>query len=250
VRRLVAEGVRSYEPQSFAPRRYDGRPQPPPGGVAASAEEFSPAFFPMNSQTLVIAAEKGRTLRLRSAAEHDLGVTVTDADGEVTFQRRLAGDPRWLDEWQELVIPFEADDVYRLVIRSPKKRFRFSFGTELPVSLDGWTNSPGRPTPRLFFFVPRDIDRVAIYASYTASGPPRFFDPTNAEIEPAVIDGGKLMLFDVPPEHRGAIWSLDKAKCPNEPLRMLNVPGLVAFERQSLLVPSDALNPSGQRAGE
>ena len=43
------------------------------------------------------------------------------------------------------------------------------------------------------------------------------------------------------------IWSLDKAKCPNEPLQMLNVPGLFAFDPAALLVPADALNAATNR---
>lgn len=80
-----------------------------------------------------------------------------------------------------------------------------SYAPTLPVTLEGWVNSQGRPTPRLYFYVPKDVDRVAIYTSYTAAGPPRFFDPTGAEVQPAFLDEGKLTLLEVPAEHRGAL---------------------------------------------
>lgn len=246
VRGLITAGIERYEPQQFTPQRYDGRPQRLPGNVAKPAEEYSPIFIPASSQTLVVAAGKDERLRLRVAAERELRVTVFDEAGDTTFIERFEGDPQWTERWHDVSIPFAATGVYRVAIWSPKRTFRFSFGNELPVSLDGWVNSQGRPTPRLFFFVPRNVDRVAAYTSYTPAGPPRFFDPTGTEVKPMFVDGGKLMLFDVPPEHRGTVWSLDRAKCPNEPLQMLNVPGLFAFDRASLLVPSDALNAASK----
>ena len=121
------------------------------------------------------------------------------------------------------------------------------FGLQVPLgvphSLPSWVNSQGRPTPRLYFYVPREVARVAIYARYTAAGPPRFYDPQGSEVVPAFVDGQRLMLIDVPEPQRGLVWSLDKAKCPNEPLQMLNVPESFAFSANTLLAPADALAP-------
>lgn len=145
------------------------------------------------------------------AGEKELRVTAYDAAGNSVFQKLVAGTGDWLKPWPELgeaaeiKIPLGRPGVYRVAIWSPKRQFRMSYAPTLPVTLEGWVNSQGRPTPRLYFYVPKDVDRVAIYTSYTAAGPPRFFDPTGAEVQPAFLDEGKLTLLEVPAEHRGAL---------------------------------------------
>jgi hypothetical protein len=238
----IFAGIKSFEPQAFTARRYSEAYVPLAKQTSRPEQEFSPVFIPSSSQTLVVsAASRNDRLTLRVAAEREMRVTVFDDENDAVFNQRIEGHANWQTEWSELGVAFPLPGVYRVQIWSPKRTFRFSFSNNLPVSLDGWVNSQGRPTPRLYFFVPRTIERAAIYTSYLAAGPPRFLDPTGAEVKPTMIDGGKLTLLDIPPSQRGAIWSLDKAKCPNEPLRMLNVPGLFAFDPLSLLVPRDAL---------
>jgi hypothetical protein len=82
---------------------------------------------------------------------------------------------------------------------------------------------------------------VAIYASYTAAGPPRFFTPAGAEVKPKLLDSGKLLVIDVPADQSGRVWSLSHAKAPNEPLRFLNAPQAFAFFPETLLVPQDSI---------
>jgi hypothetical protein len=50
-----------------------------------------------------------------------------------------------------------------------------------------------------------------------------------------------MILLDIPESHRGAVWSLDRAKCPTGPLHLLNTPSLFAFFPDSLIVPRDAV---------
>jgi len=67
-----------------------------------------------------------------------------------------------------------------------------------------------------------------------------FPESAGKEVKPQLIDGGKLMLLDVPTRQRGAIWSLDRAKAPNEPIRLLNAPQSFAFSAETLLVAEEA----------
>jgi len=60
-------------------------------------------------------------------------------------------------------------------------------------------------------------------------------------VKPQLIDGGKLILVDLPEKYRGTIWSFDRAKAPNEPIRFMNVPQWYAFTPEAVLVPEDAL---------
>jgi hypothetical protein len=110
----------------------------------------------------------------------------------------------------------------------------------MPLVMEGWSNSQGTPTPRLYFWVPREVTRVAIHTDYIPAGPPRFFDPAGKEVKPELSDGGHMIVLDIPESHRGAVWSLDRAKCPTGPLHMLNVPGTFAFYPDALLIPRDA----------
>jgi hypothetical protein len=133
--------------------------------------------------------------------------------------------------------------LFPVEIVSQKRPLRISVPDDVLLSLDGWSNSQGRPTPRLYFFVPRGVSRVALHSDYTAAGPPRFFDPDGTEVKPLSGDGGKMLLIDVPERHQGAVWSLDRAKCPLGSPDMLNVPARFALHRGALLVPADALKP-------
>lgn len=126
-------------------------------------------------------------------------------------------------------------------IVSQKRPIRFAAPADAQLTMQGWTNSQGAPTPKLYFYVPADTTRLAIYTNYIPAGPPRFFDPTGAEVKPQLIDKGHLLLIPIPAEQRGQVWSLDRAKCPIGPLEMLNAPAAFAFSPQSLLVPQDAL---------
>jgi hypothetical protein len=129
-------------------------------------------------------------------------------------------------------------------IVSQKRPFRFSPPSDAVLTMPGWNNSQGNPTPKLYFFVPPGTKRLAIYTPYIAAGPPRFFNPQGTEVKPDLVDQGHLMLVPIVAEHQGQIWSLDRAKCPNAPLEMLNAPAAFAFSPAGLIVAADALSPA------
>lgn len=54
------------------------------------------------------------------------------------------------------------------------------------------------------------------------------------------------MLIPIEKSHRGAVWSLDRAKCPIGELKMLNAPAAFAVTPRTLLVPQDALDAAHQ----
>jgi hypothetical protein len=85
-------------------------------------------------------------------------------------------------------------------------------------------------------------EQLAIYTNYTAAGPPRFFNPDGNQVEPDLVDKGHLMLVPIAESHRGAVWSLDRAKCPIGELKMLNTPAAFAVNPAALLIPEDALD--------
>ena len=141
---------------------------------------------------------------------------------------------------RHLVLPRAG--LYHVQIVSQKRTLRFMAPLDAALSLPGFSNSQGTPTPRLYFYVPAGVEQLAIYANYTAAGPPRFFDPAGTEVKPELIDDGGLLLVPIAESQHGTIWSLDRAKCPLGPLTMLDTPASFAFSPETLLVPEEALH--------
>lgn len=107
----------------------------------------------------------------------------------------------------------------------------------------GLRQQPGATDAPPLLHVPPRTERIGLYAQYTAAGPPRFFAPNGSEVKPTLLDGGQLIVLQVPEGQRGAVWSLDRAKAPIEPIRLLNAPRSFAFSAEALLVPADAFEP-------
>jgi hypothetical protein len=243
VRALVSAGVRDFSPCGFTTRRFSGKLVPLTS--VPQKEEFSAVLFPSSTQLIEVAAPAElKTLRLRVGCEKPVHVTMTDAHGGIIHDETVTTGEKWREQWSELSIALPGPGAYRVQLWSPKRIFRLSVPLGVPLSLPSFVNSQGTPTPRLYFYVPPGTERLALFASYIAAGPPRFFDPMGTEVKPQFIDGGKLMLLDVSAGQRGAVWSLDRAKAPNEPIRMLNAPQSYAFSAETLLVPEDATKPA------
>lgn len=181
-----------------------------------------------------------KNLHLRVASEQPVRVSVTDAGGDVIHDETVTTGKAWREQWSELAIALPKPGAYRVQLWSTKRTFRLSVPLGVALSLPAFVNSQGLPTPRLYFYVPPGTERLALYAPYVAAGPPRFFGPMGKEMKPQLLDGGKLMLLDVPAEQRGAVCSLDRAQAPNEPIRLLNAPQSYAFSPDTLLVPEEA----------
>ncbi|MBL8830193.1 MAG: DUF4838 domain-containing protein, partial [Planctomycetaceae bacterium] len=242
VRARLSAGLKQLAPQDFVVRRYSGKLRPVSPSLPQSASQFAPEFWPSSTQTIDLNIPPGRkSVTLKLAIEQPVRLTLLDANGSVVKNTTLTGTAEGLKHWQEVTINTAEPGAYQLLLWSPKRTFGLQMPLDVPHSLPGWTNSQGRPTPRLHFYVPQSIERVAIYARYIAAGPPKFFDPAGKEVTPMFVDEGRLMLIDIPESQRGQVWSLDKAKCPIEFLQMLNVPGSFAFSAEALLVPEDAI---------
>jgi len=239
VHTLVKTGVRDYVPHGFVSRRFSGKLVSL--GPVPAKEEFSPVLFPASTQVLEVLAPAGlRKLTLRVGCEMPVRLTVANGVGTVIHEETVTTGKAWREQWSELAIALPEPGVYRVQMWSPKRTFRLSVPLNVGLRMAGFVNSQGLPTPRLYFYVPAGTEQLALFAPYVAAGPPRFFDPEGKEVKPLLIDGGKLMLLDVPTRQRGAIWSLDRAKAPNEPIRLLNAPQSFAFSAETLLVAEEA----------
>lgn len=248
VREIVRRGASQFQPQRFEPRRFRGeliRLDASP--LAESHDEPTPVLWLNNSLTLHVLCESpGFAFRPRVAAEDAVRMLVTDADGRLIADHSITTGEAWQSSWSDVEIILPTTGLYRVEIISQKRMFRLMLPDAIDHSLPGWSNSQGTPTPRLYFYVPESTSRLSIYANYVAAGPPQFFAPDGTEVSPDLVDGGHLMLIPVPAEHRGKVWSLDRAKCPLGPLRMLNAPESFALAPNRLLVPEDALNSEAE----
>jgi hypothetical protein len=240
VRSAVEQGVKSFSPQQFEVRRFSGELVRVPGATAEKSIQL-PELNLINSLELQVLVEKPDfVFRPKIATEKTVQLAMTDPDGNaVSVPVETGAD--WRTEWSQPELVLKKPGLYRMQIVSQKRFFRFSPPADAIVTYPGWYNSQGSPTPKLYFYVPEGTARLAIYTAYIAAGPPRFFDPTDQEVKPELIDKGHLMLIDIPMEYQGKIWSLDRAKTPNEPLVMLNAPAAFALSADALLVPKDAL---------
>lgn len=240
VRRLVQAGVSDLKPLEFTPQRFTGklvRVVDTPLGKGT----LPPDLHLSNTLSFDVLAAKESTLQFRLATEKPVRIAVRDEQGKTVADQSVETGAKWGEEWSDVKLPLPGAGLYSVQIVSQKRPMRFSAPHDIPLALDGWYNSQGRPTPAMYFYVPKNVSRLAIHAEYTPAGPPRFFDPTGTEVKPELSDKGKMILMDVPESHRGAIWSLDRAKCPLGPLHMLNAPGRFSLSKDALLVPEDAL---------
>ncbi|MEQ8791922.1 MAG: DUF4838 domain-containing protein [Pirellulaceae bacterium] len=245
IRRLVSAGVKEIQPLDFTSRRFGGKlvRALPDAPLSRVPESETPRFWLNNTLNVdVLAQHDGDVFRPRIAVEKSVRLILTNAGGNTIRESQVETGEDWREQWSQLEFKLPKAGVYHLQINSQKRPFRFAPSGELPLSMPGWSNSQGAPTPRLYFYVPATTKKLAIYANYTAAGPPRFFDPQGVEVQPELADGGGLILLDVPQAMRGAVWSLDRAKCPLGPLTMLNAPASFAFSPETLLVPEEALN--------
>ncbi len=241
IRARVHDGAMQFQPQAFATRTFDGPLVPLAAVRPAIAEEEEPPVLWLNNtlEFNVLAQQANEKFTAKVATELPVGFLVTDPDGKSLTNTTLVTGPNWRTEWSALEVTLPKPGLYKMQIVSQKRMFRFAPSPSAMLSTPGWSNSQGTPTPRLYFYVPQQTETLAIYANYTAAGPPRFFNPQGEEITPTLVDQGHLQLLEIPPDQRGRIWSLDRAKCPLGPMQMLNAPQSFSLLPSALLVPQD-----------
>jgi hypothetical protein len=231
-------GVAELQPLGFETRRFTG--ELTPLAKPSANEGYSPPFLLSSGPTLNVQMSAAQKVTLKISAPQSVRVTVSDAAGNVVLNKSVETKD-WTKDVEDVVIPAAKDGLYKVQLWSPKRPLRLSVPMNVAISFDGWSNSQGAPSPRIYFYIPSNVSRLAIHAPYTAAGPPRFFDPEGKDLRSESHDNGTLLLIDVPEGQRGKVWSLDRAKCPTGPLRLLNAPAAFAMSPDALLVPKDAL---------
>lgn len=249
IRLHVQQGVRDLQPQEFTSRSFSGPLVALPHHLIRPAQDVtSPVLWLSNSLEFVVRTDRANVrFKAQVASEKGVRLLVSAPNGRQLVDLTLTTGPDWSESWSDVAVTLPEAGPYRFQIVSQKRTFRFRPPADIALTMSGWWNSQGRPTPRLYFFVPGDTKQLAIYTNYTAAGPPRFFNPDGSLIEATLIDNGHLMLVPIDKAHRGAVWSLDRAKCPIGELKMLNAPAAFAVSPQTLLIPSDSLRAAASR---
>jgi len=239
----IEQGVAELQPQNFTSRRYTGPLVRLPGTEQVDpAEEPAPTLWLNNSfEFYVLADRENYSFAPRIATENPVQFLVTGPDGQQVDAQSVVTGESWRTDWSPVNTVLPQPGMYRIQVVSQKRMFRFSPPTDAVVSFSGWSNSQGTPTPRLYFYVPKELSQLAIYTNYTAAGPPRFFDPEGVEAAPQLVDQGHLMIVPIAKSQRGKVWSMDRAKCPIGPLQMLNAPSAFALHPRHLLIPKSCL---------
>lgn len=244
IRTLVRRGANELRPRPFTSRKFLGRLVPLPQRLTPPATGNSnPVLWLSNSIEFAVWADQADVpFKAQVASEKTVRFLVTAPDGQNIADLAIENGADWRQSWSDVDFKLRQPGLYHIQIVSQKRMFKFRPPTDIALTISGWWNSQGTPTPRLYFFVPEGTEQIAIYTNYTAAGPPRFFNPDGNQVEPDLVDKGHLLLVPIEASHRGAVWSLDRAKCPIGELKMLNTPAAFAVNPEALLIPEDALD--------
>ena len=183
-------------------RRFTGAWTSPAAVAKRPTVDFSDVLIPNNTLDLHLQVAEARKLSLRIACEKVVRVRVTDAADRVVFEKlvetgaEVAGGMVRAD-----VAAAESGRLSRFSSGVPGERSACPFRPTCRSSWRASRTARGDRRRGCISTCPPSLSRLAIYTSYTAAGPPRFFNPAGSEVKPQLVDGGKLMLIDVPADY-------------------------------------------------
>ncbi|HRV03968.1 MAG TPA: DUF4838 domain-containing protein [Candidatus Ratteibacteria bacterium] len=247
---LITDGMKKYPLPDFEVKVFTGNlvplqpiiwkaPSGDPWGVVMSA----------SSVTLDLQIPEGLAVfPLRVSRSEDNKITVTDNAGRTIYIHNVTKSDAKdvMNDWDEMNIPL-APGHYHLNFAGKSGRlglFKFQTWKDIPLIVRIFQNQKWSPSPRLYFYVPSGLHKIAIYfpGSYRAGGfeiPIYLPNGERAKVEER--DNGKLVVVPVPEGTDGKVWSLEKLIQPYFNFEMLNVPQAFSLSPSVLMVPEDAL---------
>lgn len=248
---LLADGMARYPQPDFTVRSFMGNlvPVSPIAWQPPTGDPWGPSM-PVSSATVDLEMPTGlAVLPLRVSRLEDNKISVADSTGHIIYRHvvtEVATDTASKWTWDELSIPL-APGHYQMHFAGKAGRlglFHFQTYKGVPLVLRTFQTQKGSPSPRLYFYVPRGLRKIAIYFPYTnrcGGFETPFYLPDGRRAEVEERDGGKLLVAAVPPEMDGTVWSLDRLVQPYQNFEALNFPQAFSLSPEVLLVPSDAL---------
>ncbi len=248
---LIADGLKTYPRPDFDIRSYAGKlvPLKP---VAWKAPEGDPwgVVMAVASAEVTLQMPKGlAAFPLRVSRIQDNKVSIQDDAGRTVFSRAVTkadGDTIIKWTWDEMSVPC-APGRYRLRFEGKEGRagtFLFQTWKDIPMVLQTFQTQKPFPSPRLYFYVPRGVPKVAMYFPYSfraGAFETPMYGPDGNRVKVDERDGGKLVVAAVPAGMDGQVWSMERLVQPNEDFQTLTVPQAFSLEPQALMVPEDAL---------
>ncbi len=186
---------------------------------------------------------------LRVSRTEDNKVTVTADSGRTVYRHAVTkGTTDTLNKWtwDEMSILL-APGHYQVHFAGKEGRlglFWFQTWKGVPLILRTFQTQKFGPSPRLYFYVPPGLRRIAIYfpdGDHAGGFETPVYLPSGERAKVEDRDDGKLMVVSVPPGLDGKVWSLDRLVQYYFNFETLTVPQAFSLSPEVLMVPSDAL---------
>lgn len=243
----VAEGLRTLVPLDFKQHRFGGVFVPLPADDFAQMPmpDKAPEVHLLGYSVLEFDCPPNlNVITFKFSPQKLSRAQVVDAVGEIIWEQRIEVE-NWRDEWREINIPIPAPGRYQIRLLAIKNdHFSFQPPSSLPLAISSFRTSKFLSSPRVYFYVPRGLRKLAVYQPLPLPENMgiRFFDATGKAATATVHEGRRIYIVPVPPDHDGQVWAMENVIAPNYSIQLLNAPNAFAFFPDTLLVPSDALS--------
>ena len=240
---LIADGLKTYPLPDFEMKTYTGKlvPLNPIAWKAPAGEPWGDAMNICCATMDLQMPEELAAFPLRVSKTEDSKVTVSDDSGRTVYTHDVA---KGAAGWDELSIPLAAGH-YQVSIGGNKNgMLTFQTWKGMPLVLRTFQTQKQCPSPRLYFYVPRGLQKIVIYfpdSFFAGAFETPVFLPNGERATVESRDGGKLMVITVPAEMDGKVWSLDRLVQYIQNFETLTIPQAFSLSPEVLMVPSDAL---------
>ena len=246
---LVADGLKTYPLPDFAMKTYTGKlvPLKPIVWQAPAGDPWG-VVMGIWCCTMDLQMPEGlAAFPLRVSRTEDSKVTVSDDSGRMVFTREVtksATDNMNKYTWDEMSIPLAAGHYQVSIVGSKKGVSMFQTWKGVPLVLWTFNIQKQTPSPRLYFYVPRGLPKIAIYfpnSFFACAFETPVYLPNGERAKVESRDGGKLMVIKVPTGMDGKVWSLDRLVQFYQNFETLTIPQAFSLSPETLMVPRDAL---------
>ena len=121
--------------------------------------------------------------------------------------------------------------------------FTFQTWKQVPLNLRTFQTQKSGPSPRLYFYVPTGLGKVAFFFPYGVRAGGKelpFYLPDGQRAQIEERDAGKLVVIPIPAGMDGKVWSFERLAQPYKDFQTLTVPQVFALSPDVLSVPDDA----------
>ena len=244
---LTRDGVAAYPLADHEERTFSGALVPvlqhawaPPQG-----DPWGPPITLVGNAKLSLVIPRGLDrFDLRVSRKKGNRIKIVTAEGKTVFARTISQSDAGMEDIAVKLQPGR----YKLEFVPDGGRATGQFSIQtwkgVPLIFGEFLTPKPAPSPRLYFYVPAGLRKLAMhYPTTDMNGAFKFqvLDPAGASAPIEYADARRTMLVTIPPGQDGKIWSLARSVSPDVPHRMLNAPQAFALSPEALMVPESAL---------